>query len=81
MILVSSVWISETLYREIATIIKNNSPKCVTSEGGEDLSNKTLTNCKIDYDQYRCSDCTKSLFLAIKNKNKLLDQLYNLVKP
>ena len=27
-------WISETLYREIATIIKNDLPKCITSEGG-----------------------------------------------
>ena len=56
-------WISETLYREIATIIKNDSPKCITSEGGEYLLNQKLINCEIDYDQYRCSDCTKSLCL------------------
>ena len=27
-------WISETLYREIATIIKNDSPNCITPEDG-----------------------------------------------
>ena len=30
-------WISEKLYREIASIIKNDSPNCITPEGGEDL--------------------------------------------
>ena len=38
-------WISETLYRGIETIIKNNSRKCITSEGGEDLLNQKLTDC------------------------------------
>ena len=33
-------WISETLYRETATIIKNDSQKCITSEGGEALLNQ-----------------------------------------
>ena len=61
-------WISETLYREIQTIIKNDSLKCITSEGGEDLLNQKLTNCGIDYDLYRSSDCTKSLCLDIKKK-------------
>ena len=27
-------WILETLYREIARIVKNDSPKCGTQEGG-----------------------------------------------
>ena len=52
-------WISETLYREIATFIKIDSPKCITSEDGEDLLNQKLTNSEIDYDLFRCSDCTK----------------------
>ena len=55
--------ISEIFYREISTIIKKDSWKCITSEGGEDLLNQKLTNCEIDYDQDRCSDCTKSLCL------------------
>ena len=54
-------WISETLYREIATIIKKDSPNCITPEGGEDLLHQELTNYEIDYDQYRCSDCSQSL--------------------
>ena len=73
-------WISETLYREIIIITKNDSPNCITPEGGEDLLHQKLTNCKIDYDQYRCSDCTKSLCLEIKNKRKSPDKLYNLVE-
>ena len=28
-------WISETLYREIASIVKNDSSNCITPEGGE----------------------------------------------
>ena len=28
-------WISETFYREIASIVKNDSPNCITPEGGE----------------------------------------------
>ena len=63
--------ISETLYREIATIIKNDLSKCITSEGGEYLLHQKITNCDIDYDQYHCSDCTKSLCLEIKNKKYL----------
>ena len=48
---------------------KNDSRKCITSEGGEDLLNQKSTNCDIDYNQYPCSDCTKLLCLEIKNKN------------
>ena len=44
-------WISETLYRDIENIIKNDSRKQITSEGGEDLLNHKLTNFDIDYDQ------------------------------
>ena len=29
--------IPETLYREISSMVKNDSPKCGTPEGGEDL--------------------------------------------
>ena len=53
-------WISEKMYRHIENIIKNYSQKYITLKGGEDLLNQKLTNCGIDYDQYRCSDCTKS---------------------
>ena len=53
--------ISETFYRDIENIIKNDSQKYITSEGGEDLLNQKSTNCDIDYDLYRCSDCTKLL--------------------
>ena len=48
-------------------------------EGGEYLLNKKLTNFEIDYDQYRCSDCTKSLCLEIKEKQSL-EKLYNIVE-
>ena len=68
------------MYREIATIIKNDYPKCIILEGGNDLLHHKFTNFEIDYDQYRCSDCTKSLCLEIKNKKKYLDKLYNLVE-
>ena len=34
----------------------------------------------IDYGQYRCSDCSPSLCLEIKNKIKSLYKLYNLVE-
>ena len=70
--------ISETLYRDIETIIKNDSRKCITSEGGEYLLNQKLTNCEIDYDIYCCSDCTKSLCLEIKKKESALKKIYNL---
>ena len=73
-------WIPETLYREIASIAKNDSPKCGTQEGREDLVHQELNNCEIDYDQYHCYDCSQSLCLEIKNKIKSLDKLYNLVK-
>ena len=39
-----------------------------------------MTNCDIDYDQFCCSDCTKSLCLEIKRKMSDLEKLYNLVK-
>ena len=45
---------------------------CKNSEGGEDLSNQKWTNCEIEYDQFCCSDCTKSLCLEIKNKMSAL---------
>ena len=60
--------ISETLYKDIENIIKKYLRKYITSEGGEDLFDQKLTNCDIDYDLYRCSDCTKSLCLEIKKK-------------
>ena len=65
-------WIPETLYREIASIVKNDSPNCGTPEGGEYLLHQELTNCDIDYDQYHCYDCSQSLCLEIKNKRKYL---------
>ena len=68
------------MYREIASIVKNDSLKCGTQEGRGKLVHKELTNCDIDYDQYYCYDCSQSLCLEIKNKRKSLDQLYNLVK-
>ena len=52
----------------------------ITSESGEVLLNQILTNCEIDYDQYRCSYCTKSLCLDIKKEKSALEKLYNLVK-
>ena len=52
-------WISETLYREIASIVKNDSSNCITPEGGEYVLHQELTNCEIDYDQYHCSDCSQ----------------------
>ena len=64
-------WTSETLYREITSIVKNDSPNCITPEGGEDLLHQELTNCKIKYDQYHCYDCNKSLWLEIENKRKI----------
>ena len=63
--------ISETLYRDIENIIKNDSREFITSEGGEDLLNHQLTNCEIDYDLYCCSDYTKSLCSEIKTKQIL----------
>ena len=39
-----------------------------------------MTNCEIDYDQFCCSDCTKSLCLDIIKKRIDLEKLYNLVK-
>ena len=58
-------WISETLYREIENIIKNDSRNYITSDGGEDLLNQKLNHCEIYYDLYCCSDCTKLLCLDI----------------
>ena len=63
--------ISETLYRDIENIIKKYSQKYITSEGREDLLNQKLTSYEIDYDLYRCSDCTKLLCLEIKKKKLL----------
>ena len=61
------------MYRDIEKIIQNDSQKYITSEGGEDLSNQKLTNCDIEYDQFCCSDCNKSLCLEIKNKMSVLN--------
>ena len=52
-------WIPETMYSDIENIIKNDSQKYISSEGIEDLLNQKLTNSEIDYDLFRCSDCTK----------------------
>ena len=73
-------WIPETLYREIARIVKNDSPKCGTQEGEETLVHQELTNCEIDCDQYHCYDCSQSLCLEIKSKIEYLNKIYNLVK-
>ena len=37
---------SETLYREIESIIKNDSPNCITPDGGEDILHQEWTNCE-----------------------------------
>ena len=73
-------WISEILYREISSIITNDSPNCITPEGKVDLLHQELTNCRIDYDQYHFSDCSQLLCLEIKSKRKSLDKLYNIVE-
>ena len=72
--------ISEKMYKYIENIINQDSQKFVTSEGRDDSSNQKLTNCEIEYDQFCCSDCTKSLCLEIKNKMSVLKKLYDLVK-
>ena len=46
--------ISETIYRDIEDINQHDSQKYITSGGKEDLSNKKLTNCEIDYDLFCC---------------------------
>ena len=56
------------MYRDIEEIVQHDSQKYITSEGGDNLSNQKLTNCEIEYDQFFCSDCTKTLCLEIKNK-------------
>ena len=68
------------MYRYIEQIIQHQSQKCINSEGGDNLLNQKLTNCGSEYDQFCCSDCTKSLCLEIKNKMSALEKLYNLVK-
>ena len=60
------------MYRYIEQIIHYHSQKYITSEGGYNLSNQKWTNCEIEYDQFCCSDCTKSLCLEIKNKMSAL---------
>ena len=40
-------WISEIMYRCIEQIIQHDSQKYITSEGGDNLSNQTFTNCDI----------------------------------
>ena len=39
-----------------------------------------MNNCEIEYDQFYCSDCAKSLCLEIKKEMIVLEKLYNLVK-
>ena len=73
-------WISETMYRDIEKIIQQDPQKYIASEGGDILSNNKLTNCDIEYHQFCCSDCIKSLCLEIKKEMIALDKLYNLVK-
>ena len=68
------------MYRDIEQIIQHHSQKYITSEGGYNLSNQTLTNCDIEYDQFCWSYCTKSLCLDIKRKMSDIEQLYNRVK-
>ena len=68
------------MHRDIEKIIQLDSQKYIISEGGDDLSNQKWTNCDIEYDQYLCSDCNKSLCIEVKNKVSVLDKLYNLVK-
>ena len=62
------------MYRYIEKIIQNDSQKHITSGGGEDLSNQKWTNFEIDYDQFCCLDCTKSLCLEFKRKMSALGQ-------
>ena len=62
------------MYRDIEDIIHHDSHKYITSGNLEDLSNQKSTNCEIDYDLYRCSDCTESLCLDIKNKIYALEK-------
>ena len=73
-------WVSEAMYRDIEKIIQHDSQKYITSEDGDDLSNRKLTNCEIEYDQFCCSNCTKLLCLEFKKKISALKKLYNLVK-
>ena len=73
-------WTSETMYKDIERIIQHDSQKYIPSQGGDNLSNQKLTNCEIEYDQFCCTYCTKSLCLEIKKKMNVLNKLYNLVK-
>ena len=73
-------WISEKMYRDIEQIIQRPSHKYITSEGKGNLSNQKWTNFDIEYDQFCCSYCDKSLCLQIKKKMSALAKLYNLVK-
>ena len=68
------------MYRDIGKIIQQDPQKYITSEGGQDLSNRKLTNFEIEYDHFCCSDCTKSICLEIKKKMSVIEKLYNLVK-
>ena len=65
------------MYRDIE---KSFSMIPKTSEGGDNLSNQKWTNGDIEYDQFFCSDCTKSLCLGIKNKMSALKKLYKILK-
>ena len=56
------------MYKYIEKNIQHHSQKYITGEGGDNLSNQKQTNCEIEYDQFCCSDCTKSLCLEIKKK-------------
>ena len=63
------------MYKDIEKIIQHNPQKYITSEGRDDLSNHKLTNSEIEYDQFCCSDCTKSLCLENKNKISALEKV------
>ena len=60
--------------------MQHDSHKYITTEGIEGLSTKKLNNCKLEYNIYWCSDCTKSLCLDINNKITIIKKLYVLVK-
>ena len=62
------------MYGYIEEIIQHDSQKYIPSEGRDNLSNNKQTNCDIEYDQFCCSYCTKSLCLEIKNKISALEK-------
>ena len=63
------------MYRDIERIIQRDPKQYITSEGGDNISNKKLTYSEIEYYKFFCSDCTKSVCLEIKNKMSDLNKL------